>query len=72
MGWAIPRTVSWHVQQSQKDGKPIPDHAQPIKNRTSNEQATEETTDLSAMREELHPAPAPAPVPAKPVAPPAP
>lgn len=59
---SIPRTVSWHVQQSQKDGKPIPDHAQPIKNRTSNEQATEETTDLSAMREELHPAPAPAPV----------
>lgn len=64
---SIPHTVAWHVMKAQKEGKPIPDYAQPIRNRkVASEISEEEAADLAVMRETIsiqHAESAEAPVP---------
>lgn len=55
---SIPRTVTWHVTHAQKDGKPIPDYALPLKDRKSKgaSEPVEPAADLGAMRDAFPPA----------------
>lgn len=45
---SVPRTVNWHVNQSARDGKEIPDYALPFKMRKSGSSSA--AADLSGMR----------------------
>ncbi len=55
---SIPRTVTWHVTHAQKEGKPIPEYALPLRDRKSKGKAevVESAADLSVMRETAPPA----------------
>ena len=53
----IPRTVTWHLNQAQRDKKSVPDYANPqAVKRSVPDSNPSDMTDLSAMRTSIPPA----------------